>query len=183
MHSKNIKKINDDIIEIYDYFNIDGAQIINNNDIVTVEILCKRDNVVIYAEDVIGNPAEQKYVVRWLHFFPIQQAVINYNFEKDLIYFFSDFIYNFYKHLCKNIGISDKLTSNIKNLNICRVFKFNKYDYTNTDINRININNMYNNKCFSVRKFFPPNSFNDLNINYYLKNLDNQTKIQFHYKI
>ena len=76
--------------QIYEYFNIDGAQTINNNDIVTVEILCKRDNVIVYAEDIIGNPAEQKYIVRWLLFFPIQKAVINYNFNADLIYFFSD---------------------------------------------------------------------------------------------
>jgi hypothetical protein len=164
--------------QIYEYFNIDGAQTINNDDIVTVEILCKRDNVIVYAEDVIGNPAEQKYVVRWLLFFPIQKAVISYNFNDNLIYFFSDYIYNFYKHLCKNIGIKDMLTSNIKKINICRVFKFNKNDYTNLNINRINTNNIYTNKCFSIRKFFPPYTFNNLNINHYLKNLDNTTQIE-----
>jgi len=157
--------------EMYNYFNIDNAQKINNDDIVTVDILCKRDNVVIYSEDVIGNPAEQKHVVRWLHFFPIKNAVMNYDFENDLIYFFSDYIYNFYKYLCNNVGIIDNLTKNIKELNICRVFLFNKDYYENININRIDKRIMYENKSFTIRKFFYPFTFRDcdIRINYILK--------------
>ena len=157
--------------ELVAYYNVQDCDTILEEDIVTPQILQSRNNVIIYAEDVIGNPAEQKHIVRWLHFFPIENAVINYDFENDLIYFFSDFIYNFYEHLCNNTGITNNLTKNIKELNICRVFKFDKNNYKNLNINRINKNIMYKNKTFTSRKFFPPASFNNCNI---IKNINSE---------
>lgn len=136
------------------------VEYINPNDIVPPNILRTRNNIVIYSEDVIGNPAEQEYVVRWLHYFPIPTAVAQYNFETDYICFYSDYIYNFYKYVCMACGIPDYLTSRIKKVNICRVFKFEPLLYKSLK-NRINVNRDYNTnrKCFTIRKLFPPHSF------------------------
>ena len=82
--------------KLLDYYNVQDCDTILKEDIVTPEILRSRNNVIIYPEDIIGNPAEQKYVVRWLHFFPTPPAVESYNFNKDFICFFSDCFYNLY---------------------------------------------------------------------------------------
>jgi len=140
------------------------AEYISPNDIITPEILTARNNIVIYPEDVIGNPAEQKYIVRWLFFFPIPSAVCKYNFETDYICFYSDYIFNFYKHLCIACGISDYLTKKITKINICRVFKFEPETYSLISQNRvINENMNTNRKCFTLRKLFPPRSFDEYN--------------------
>jgi hypothetical protein len=109
----------------------------------------------------MGNPAKQKYIIRWLFYFPIPTVLRFYNFETDYICFYSDYIYNFYKHVCISCKIPDLLTKNIKKLNICRVFKFEPEIYKSFQNNRL-INRDYNTnkKCFTVRKLFPPASFN-----------------------
>ena len=151
------------------------AEHISPNDIVPPEILRARNNIVIYPEDVIGNPAEQKYIVRWLFFFPIPSALFQYNFETDYICFYSDYIYNFYKYLCMACGISDYLTKRITKVNICRVFKFEPETYNLIPQNRIiNKNISTNKKCFTLRKLFPPASFDKYNKGV---NLDYATEI------
>lgn len=159
--------------ELIDYYNdAKDCEDIDIHDIVTPEILRSRNNVIIYPEDILGNPAEQLYVVRWLHFFPIPEAVRFYNFEQDFICFFSDYIYNFYKYLCKICKCKDLLTYSIKIPNICRVFKFEPNDYLNIvrKPSLSNINMKTNRKCFTTRKMFPPASFSNIanvvNINY-----------------
>ena len=134
------------------------------NDIVTPTILRARNNVVIYSEDVIGNPAEQKYVVRMLYYFPVPSAVASYNFNTDYICFYSDYIYNLYKYVCMACGIEDLLTKKIKLVNICRVFKFEPEVYKLIKRKTIlNKNMKTNKKCFTVRKLFPPYSFSSHN--------------------
>ena len=91
--------------ELVAYYNVQDCDTILEKDIVTPKILQSRNNVIIYTEDIIGNPAEQKYVVRWLLFFPTPPAVESYNFNKDFICFFSDCFYNLYKYVCDACGI------------------------------------------------------------------------------
>ena len=150
--------------ELVAYYNVQDCDTILEEDIVTPQILQSRNNVIIYAEDIIGNPAEQKYVVRWLFFFPIPPAVASYNFNKDLIYFFSDCFYNLYKYVCDACGIKDQLTSNIKQLNICRIIKFEPEIYKSIKRKTILNKNMRTNaKCFTIRKLFPPYTFRNYN--------------------
>jgi hypothetical protein len=140
------------------------CETILQNDIVTPTILQTRNNVVIYSEDVIGNPAEQKYVIRWLLYFPVPAAVASYNFDTDFICFYSDYIYNLYKYVCMACGIEDLLTSQIKIPHICRVFKFEPELYKSIKRKTIVNKNMnINNKCFTVRKLFPPYTFRSCN--------------------
>ena len=136
---------------------------INITDIVTPTILKARNNVIIYPEDVFGNPAEQKYIVRWLFYFPVPEVLPCYNFEKDYICFYSDYIFNFYKHVCKSCGVPDLLTKNLKELHISRVFKFEPYIYKKINKRIINNNLNTNNKSFTLRKLFPPASFQKYN--------------------
>lgn len=148
------------------YINCPAAiEYIHPNDIVTPTILKARNNVVIYPEDVIGNPAQQSYVVRWLFYFPIPTAIQYYNFNNDYIWFYSDYIYNFYKYVCIACGMSDNLTNNLKEINVCRVFKFEPDVYANIvrkpSLSQTNMEN--NNKCFTLRKLFPPVSFDSFN--------------------
>jgi len=156
-HNRTIDSIKQ--FELDDYYK--ECTDINIFDIVSVAILKNRNNVVIYTEDVIGNPAEQEYVVRLLLFFPIPAAVISYNFEKDLIVFFSDYVYNFYKYACASCKVLDLLTNKIKNPTICRVFIFDQtqYDKSKTQ-KRIKYKSDYPYKsAFTMRKFFPPANF------------------------
>jgi hypothetical protein len=126
--------------------------------------LRSRDNIVIYTEDVIGNPAEQKYILRWLLYFPIPTAVSSYNFDTDYICFYSNFIYNFYKVICDSCGTEDKLTNRLKKLIICRVFTFEPKMYKSIHNSRVINTNMHTNKkCFTLRKFFPPHTFKKFN--------------------
>jgi hypothetical protein len=144
--------------EINNYFKNNNSNEYNlkydivNCDIVNLDVLRRRDNIVIYSEDVVGNPAEQKYVVRWLHFFPHINAIKTYSFKTDYICFFSDFIFNLYDNLCKNIEIYNFMRDNIKKPNILRVFHFKKDYYKNFNKNR-------EGNCFLVRKCYPPYSF------------------------
>jgi hypothetical protein len=144
-HDRRIEEITQK--EIYQYFGNTPKE-----DIVTVDILCARNNVVIYPEDVIGNPSEQKYVVRWLLFFPIPLAVQHYSFENDYICFFSDYIFNLYDNLCKNINIENHLTNKINKVNILRIFHFKNDFYKDKNYKR-------EGGTFIIRKGYPPNTF------------------------
>jgi hypothetical protein len=153
--------------ELINYFKNDDCEKLLESDIVTPEILRARNNVVIYPEDVIGNPAEQKYIVRWLFYFPVPSAVVSYNFDTDFICFYSDYIYNLYKYVCVACGVKDLLTEKIKQVNICRVFKFEPNVYKSIQKKSIlNKDIKTNKKCFTVRKLFPPVSFRNYNRNF-----------------
>jgi hypothetical protein len=162
-NNREIDSINDLELKNY-YLNCtEPIECINFDDIVTPSILKTRNNVVIYPEDVIGNPAEQKYVVRWLFYFPVPTAILNYNFEKDYIWFYSDYIYNFYKYVCIACGFPDNLTKKIKKINVCRVFKFEPQIYNSLKKRIINKDIRTNVKCFTLRKLFPPVTFDKFN--------------------
>ncbi len=163
-NDRDIEKISDTELKNYYINSPEPVDEINPNDIVTSSILSARNNVVIYAEDVIGNPAQQAYVVRWLLYFPIPTALQNYNFNTDYIWFYSDYIYNFYKYVCIACGIPDYLTKKLNKINICRVFKFEPHMYKSINSKRIINKNMNTNrKCFTLRKLFPPVSFEKFN--------------------
>jgi hypothetical protein len=160
--------------EINNYFNIknDNSKNYNLEDcIINLDILKRRDNIVIYPEDVLGNPAEQKYVVRWLLFFPNQNAIKSYSFDKDYICFFSEYIFNLYDNLCKNVNIYNYMKYKIKTPNILRVFHFKKNYYKNLKKKR-------SGKCILIRKCYPPFSFrkNEKIYNNYLTNIINENK-------
>jgi len=160
-NNREIDSINDSELKNY-YLNCtEPIERIESEDIVTAAILKARNNVVIYPEDVIRNPAQQEYVVRWLFYFPVPTAIKYYNFDKDYIWFYSDYIYNFYKYVCMACGIPDYLTKNIKEKNVCRVFKFQPEMYKSKRI--INKNMKTNRKCFTIRKLFPPVTFDKFN--------------------
>ena len=173
--------------ELIDYYNdAKDCEDINITDIVTPTILMSRNNVVIYPEDILGNPAEQKYIVRWLFYFPIPEAVKMYNFNNDYICFYSDYIFNFYKYVCIACGIEDLLTNKIKNPNICRVFKFEPKLFNSIkNTRKINTNQMTNNKSFTIRKFFPPCTFSRYNVvnAIYAQNILTKHKNLIHIKI
>ena len=150
--------------ELIEYYKNDDCEKLLESDIVTPEILQARNNLVIYPENVIGNPAEQKYVVRWLLLFPIPLAVSSYNFNEDYIAFYSDYIYNLYKYICVACCVKDLLTEKIKQVNICRVFKFEPNVYKSIQRKSIlNKDIKTNKKCFTLRKLFPPVSFKNYN--------------------
>jgi len=158
-------------------------EFIESCDIVTPSILQARNNVVIYCEDVMGNPSEQQHIVRWLFYFPIPSVLPYYNFDSDFICFYSEYIFNFYKFICISCGFPDFLTKRIKKLNICRIFKFQPHVYNSLPKRLINSTMTTNSKCFTIRKGFPPASFsaynNRINIEYYKKIMQNyKTSIQ-----
>ena len=163
-NNKEIDTISNEELVNYYLHPDQPSEEIDPKNIVTSAILRARNNVVIYAEDVIGNPAQQAHVVRWLFFFPIPNAVKYYNFNNDYIWFFSDYIYNFYKYVCIACGIPDILTNKLKEKNVCRVFKFEPKMYKSINSKRIiNNNAQTNSKCFTIRKLFPPYSFDSVN--------------------
>jgi hypothetical protein len=41
-----------------------------NIQLVTKDILLSRDNLAVYSEGIVGNPLQQKYVWRWILYFP-----------------------------------------------------------------------------------------------------------------
>ena len=125
--------------------------------IVPIDILKTKNNIIVYFENVIGNPTMQKYVVRHLYFFPIPQEIKTYDFNKEYICFFSHFIFNLYKHICRVLFIPDLLTTNIKEPKYLKIIKFDRHLFENI-FNNNNINNN-NDSCFMIRKFFPPQSF------------------------
>ena len=117
-----------------------------NCPIISRKDLLKRNNVVIYSEEVKGNPLEQKYVMRWLLFFYLPENmkdIINKN--ELLMYYSSDYI--------RNEKIMQKLNNCVHSNNnndkiIFRIF---------TNLNKIfRIANNYGLKrygtCFSLRK-------------------------------
>jgi hypothetical protein len=125
---------------------------VSKKDIVTIESLKSKNNVIIYAEDIIGNPAQQKFVIRWLHFFPVPESIKNYNFVEDEIWFFSDYIFNLYDNLCKNLNLPNYLNNNIKNPQIFRIFTFNFNKNNENKFKRTGT-------AYIDRKFYPPYSF------------------------
>jgi len=153
--------------EINNYFNNDSSF---KDIIVNIDTLKHRDNIIIYTEDVEGNPAEQKFVVRWLHFFPNPNAAKTYSYESDYICFFSDYIFNLYDNLCGNLNIHNFIKPHIIKPNILRVFHFKKNTYKNFNDN---FKIEREGRCLVVRKGYPPASFrnNDLEFNNYSNNI------------
>ena len=151
LNNKDINTITQN--EIYKYFN---NTIILKEDIVTIKSLKSKNNVVIYSEDIIGNPTQQKFVIRWLLFFPIPKSVKNYNFLEEEIWFYSNYIFNLYDNLCKNLNLPNYLNNHIQNPNILRVLNFNKYiNYDKNNKNKFKRDGI----AYVDRKFYPPYSF------------------------
>ena len=164
LHNIKFDSLNqEDLNNFFNDTNVSGlcsdASQINKVDtslIVPVNILKQKNNVIIYFENVMGNPTMQKYVVRWLFFFPLPKEIKLYNFNDEYICFFSHYIFNLYKHICKVLGIPDLLTHQIKEAKFLKIIKFDKKLFENISTT----NN--NNSCYMIRKFFPPNSFKEI---------------------
>jgi len=125
--------------------------------VVTHKVLSQKNNIVIYPEDIIGNPLKQTYVVRWLLFFPNENPAKNYDYNNDLILFYDYSYYNLYKYLCKDLNIKDYLTDNIKNPKYFKIMRFEIDKFKDYKLTR-------NGTCSTVRKSWPPYTFCDKNI-------------------
>jgi hypothetical protein len=112
----------------------------------TRDILLNRNNIVIYPESVFGNPLEQKYVVRWILYFPPESSMKSWN-KDDLILWFCDLYRKYnndYQKFNNNINIEVKnkegifsILSNLSSLlDIKNYKKLNKKDEC----------------CFTIRK-------------------------------
>lgn len=60
-----------------------------NTPIVPVDILLNRNNIVIYSENVYGNPIEQKHVVRWILYFDINNSI---DLDDIIVYYSFDYL-------------------------------------------------------------------------------------------
>jgi hypothetical protein len=67
---------------------------------VTPEILNNRNNIVVYMDSVVGNPLEQKYVVRWVLYFELSRVIKTWN-ENDTIIWFIDTYQKYSKNIQK----------------------------------------------------------------------------------
>jgi hypothetical protein len=113
----------------------------------TKKILCKRNNIVIYGDDMIGNPLEQKYVVRWMTYFELGSRMKSWN-NNDLIIWFCD-LYRKYNDIVQKFN-NNTLNKTINNNHVIISILSNiekLFNYAN--------NNNLNKKdecCFTLRK-------------------------------
>ena len=128
--------------------------------IVPIDILKNKNNIIIYFENVMGNPANQKHVVRWLLFFPLYKEILHYDFNNEFICFYSHYIFNLYSYICKFVNIPDILTPNINKPNYLKIIKFERHLFENISNN---FNKTDNKWCYMIRKSFPPTSFKNCN--------------------
>ena len=131
---------------------------------VTPEILLNRNNIVVYMDSIIGNPLEQKYVVRWVLYFELSMRIKTWN-ENDLIIWFID-TYQKYSKYVQKINNEEPINyQEIPNKQIVMPIISN--------INKIlafgenNENNIKNGICFTTRK-----SGNNINPDRRLRNID-----------
>ena len=93
---RGLKNIND--------YNSDNCKVHTNPNYltpcVTPEILNTRNNIIIYMDSVLGNPLEQKYVVRWILYFELAQRIKTWN-KNDLIIWFIDTYQKYSKNIQK----------------------------------------------------------------------------------
>ena len=116
---------------------------------VTPEILLNRNNIVVYMDSIIGNPLEQKYVVRWVLYFELSMRIKKWN-ENDLIIWFIDTYQKYSKHVQK---VNDEEPINYQEIpnkqiimpivsNINKILAFGEN----------NEKNIKNGICFTTRK-------------------------------
>jgi hypothetical protein len=67
---------------------------------VTPKILNNRNNIVVYMDSVVGNPLQQKYVVRWVLYFELASRIKTWN-ENDTIIWFIDTYQKYSKNIQK----------------------------------------------------------------------------------
>jgi hypothetical protein len=139
----------------------------------TKDILLTRNNIVLYMENIKGNPLEQKYVVRWMLYFESGSNMKTWD-NNDLILWYCDLYRKYNKNIQEfnNDIIIDDISNNqiifsiLANINklldINSNFK-NKLDeccYTIRKIGKTNINGnkalskpnyKYNNECTNCK--------------------------------
>jgi hypothetical protein len=67
------------------------------NLLITKEILLTKNNIAIYGEGIVGNPLQQKYVIRWICYFPTPGLPIDPNYswgKNDKFLFWGESYYN-----------------------------------------------------------------------------------------
>jgi hypothetical protein len=116
---------------------------------VTPEILLNRNNIVIYMDSIVGNPLEQKYVVRWVLYFELAMRIKSWD-KNDLIIWFIDTYQKHSKYIQK---VNNEESINYQEIpnkqiimpivsNIDKILAFGEN----------NENNIKNGICFTTRK-------------------------------
>ncbi len=79
--------------------------------IISKEMLLKRNNMVIYSDEICGNPIEQKYVCRWILYLLLGDAEDRYNDEDLLMYYSEPFRWTkkFFQEINNNIPKKDRV--------------------------------------------------------------------------
>lgn len=114
-----------------------------NTPIISKKKLLRRNNIVIYTEDIPGNPLEQKYVFRWLLYFCMGNTMKMFN--KDDILFYFNRSYDIYQDYVQRLNNNIFKSQFIKNY-----FKIQLFDKV-FDIAK-NYNKKRKGVCFTIRK-------------------------------
>ena len=88
-------------LEYFDRDKFKKPKIYDKCQLITRDILFKRDNVAIYDSYIIGNPLQQRYICRWIMYFPTPGLPVDpiYPWGKnDIIIYWSN---AFYKNIDK----------------------------------------------------------------------------------
>jgi hypothetical protein len=123
--------------------------------LVTKEILLKKDNVAIYSEAITGNPLQQKFVWRWILYFPSPGLPVDPYFPWGKNDKFVYWAKSYYKN--KDLFY--------RNINTCKLYKSNHYPneedilylkylfiHDKVDLNYSNKNLNRSGSCHLIRK-------------------------------
>ena len=115
----------------------------------TYDLLINRNNIIVYMDSVIGNPLEQKYVIRWVLYVELASRIKKWN-KDDLIIWFID-TYQKYSENMQKINNEDPIHyKDIKNKQTIAPIISNISEILKMGDNRQD--NERKNICFTTRK-------------------------------